>query len=192
MRTVKLAVVSMFGLIALFTATAFAAGAVTPQDESASAIAKAIFDAVTQGSWWAAAAYGVILACIGVRRFLPVSWKEGVKGDIVGTAVAFALAFAGAIANWCAAPGAVMTGAVLLTATKIGVAAIGGYTIIHKALGWLAAWGKVPAWLLSILKIVGALVGSNAIAKAEAAGAVAVATTPATGLAGSATIREVE
>jgi hypothetical protein len=179
-------------LLGAFTGTALASDVVAASDPSLSEAAKLVFDAVMNGAWWTAAAYGVILACVGVRKLLPSSWREGVKGDVVGTALAFLLAFAGAIATVASAPGAVMTGAVALTALKIGLVAIGGYTFIHKVAGWLAAWGKLPPWAMSGLQLIAMLVGSNAVKRAEAAGAVALATKPSTGMAGDTKITEVE
>lgn len=175
-----------------FTGTALAADAVAASDPSLSETAKAIFDAVMHSQWWAAAAYGVILAMIGVRKIMPASWKEGVKGDVIGTAVVFVMAFAGAIATWAVAHGATMTAAVVLTALKVGLAAIGGYTIVHKVVGWLAGWGKLPVWMVPLLKMLAMVVGSNAVKKAEAAGAAAVAAEPPKGMTGDDKIVEVE
>lgn len=179
-------------LLGAFTGTALAADAVATADPSLSETARMIFDAVMHGSWWAAAAYGVILAMVGVRKLMPASWKEGVRGDIVGTAAAFVLAFAGSVATVMVAPGAAMTTAVAMTAAKIGVAAIGGYTIIHKIVGWLGAASWMPSWAMSALRLVAMMVGSNAIKKAEAAGDAAVAAKPPTGLTGDSNVREVE
>lgn len=178
--------------LAGFTGTALAANAVSATDPSLSEAAKAIFDAVMHGNWWVAASYGVILAMIGVRKIMPEGWTVGTKGDIIGTACAFALAFAGSVATVMTAPGAAMSAAVLLTALKIGVAAIGGYTIIHRAIGWLANWSAVPAWAISALKLIAMLIGSNAVKKAEAAGDAAVKDNPPTGMTGDNTIKEIE
>lgn len=182
----------VLALLAGFAGTALAANAAAASDPSLSESARLIFDAVMHSQWWAAAAYGVILACIGARKLMPSSWKEGVKGDVIGTALVFVLAFAGAIATWAVAPGATMTTAVAMTAVKIGAAAIGGYTAIHKLVGWMASWGKLPPWAMSALRLLSFAVGSNAIAKAEAAGAAAVAAKPPTGMAGDNKITEVE
>lgn len=179
-------------LLGAFTGTALAADAVSASDPSLSETARLIFDAVMHSNWWAAAAYGVILAMIGARKLMPASWKEGVKGDVIGTAAAFVLAFAGSVATVMMAPGAAMTTAVALTALKIGLGAIGGYTIIHKVIGWLASWDKMPAWALSALRLIALMVGSNAIKKAEAAGQAAVDANPPTGMAGDTKITEVE
>lgn len=180
--------------LGVFTSTALAQGAVAASDPAIGETAKSVFDAVMHGQWWAAAAYGVILALIGARKVMPASWKEGVKGDIIGTATVFVFSFAGAVGTWAFAQsaGAVMTGAVLLTALKIALAAIGGFTAIHKVVGWLAAWGKLPSWLVPLLKLLSSLVGSNAVAKAEAAGDKAVAADPPKGLTGDSKVIEVE
>lgn len=175
-----------------FTGTALAANAVAAADPSLSDTTRAIFDAVMHSQWWAVAAYGVILTMIGARKVMPASWKTGTAGDIVGTASAFVLAFAGAIGTWALAPGAAMTVSVLMTALKIGVAAIGSYSVIHKLVGWLAGWGALPAWLKPILSILAGLVGSNAVSKAKEAGDAAVAADPPKGLQGDSTIVEVD
>jgi hypothetical protein len=178
--------------LGVFTGTALAQNVVVASDPSATEIAKAIFDAVMHSQWWAAAAYAVIIGVIGARKIMPASWKQGTKGDIIGTASAFAIAFAGAIGTAAIAPGATITVAVFLTALKIAVVAIGGYQLVHRIVGWLAAWDVLPAWVTPLLKLIAMTVGSKAIAKAEAAGAKAVETTPPTGMSGDDKIIEVE
>jgi hypothetical protein len=174
---------SMFG----FTATAFAAGEAAPDNESLLDLARPVFDAVVHGQWWVAASAGVILACALARKYLPDAYKTGIKGDLTGTGMAFAVAFAGAIATWAAAPGAAMSGAVLLTALKVGAVAIGGYTILHKlATAFVATtWFKAhaPSWVVFAATYALKFIGSNAIEKAEAAGAAAVKANPAPGAA---------
>ncbi len=187
----KFMAVLILAFLAAFTGTALAADAV-PQDASLFDLAKPIFDAVMHSQWWAAAAMAVILACAAARKYMPASWKDGTKGDIIGTSMAFVMAFAGAIATWAVAPGAVMGVGVVATAAKIGFVAVGGYTLIHKVASWLVAWGKLPPWAVSILSMVTMLVGSNAVKKAEAAGDAAVAANPPTGMVGDDTIVEVE
>jgi hypothetical protein len=84
----------------------------------------------------------------------------------------------------------------MLTALKVGFIAVGGYTVIHKVAGWLAAspWIQqhVPPWVTGSLMFLAALFGSDALKKAEAAGDAAVAAKPPTGLAGSDGVKEVE
>ena len=176
-----------------FTGTALAADAVnTASDPSFNDITKAIFDAMMHSQWWVVASYAVVLACIGARKYMPATWKTGTKGDVVGLATTFLIAGAGALATAALAPGATMTFAVIATAAKIGLGAVGGYTIIHKVAGWLAEAGWLPAWALPIVKLLAALVGSNAVTKAVAAGQAAVDAKPATGAAGDNKIIEVE
>lgn len=177
-------------VLAAFTGTALAASAAT--DPTMSDLVKQVFDAVVHGQWWIAASAGVVLAVALGRKYMPDSWKAGVKGDIIGTATAFAVAFAGAIATTFAAPGAVMSFAVALTALKVGAAAIGGFTIINNVVKWLAAWGKLPAWAMTILNVVAMVIGSSAVKKAEAAGDAAVAATPGAGMSAGGAPREVE
>lgn len=166
--------------LGFFTGTAVAADAVA--EPSASEALQQIFNAVMHGQWWVAASASVIGACALARRYMPESWKAGTKGDIIGVSLAFVMAFAGAISTWAVAPGAVMSFAVIATASKVGAVAIGGFTIIHKVVGWLVAWGKMPMWATSILSIIATLIGSNAVKKAEAAGDAAVAANPAPGM----------
>lgn len=179
-------------MLAGFTSTALAADVAATYDPSLSETAKAIFDAVMGSQWWVAASYGVILAVVAARKFMPASWKEGVKGDVVGTALVFVLALAGSVATVMAAPGAAMTTGVALTAMKIGAAAIGGYTVVHKVVGWLAAWGKLPAPAMAVLRLLAMMVGSGAVRKAEAAGTAAVVAKPPTGMTGDGKIVEIE
>ncbi len=188
----KFAALIILVFLGTFTGTALAASAVSASDPSLTDATKAVFDAVMHGQWWAAAALGVILACAAARKYMPAAWKTGTKGDIIGTTMAFVMSFAGAIATWALAPGAVMSIGVIATAGKIGLAAVGGYTIMHKVASWLVAWGKLPPWATSVLSMLTMLVGSNAVAKAEAAGAEAVAANPPKGIAGDNVIVEVE
>lgn len=175
-----------------FTSTALAAEAASTADPSVTEATKAVFDAVMHGQWWAAAALAVVVLGAVARKYMPAAWKEGTKGDIIGTTMAFVMAFAGAIATVLAAPGAAMTAGVALTALKIGVTAIGGYNLIHKLASWGVASGKLPMWAMPIVKLLTSLVGSNAIAKAEKLGDKAVAAAPPKGMSGGDQIREVE
>jgi len=190
MRFLALCVLILLGT---FTGTALADNAISSaSDPSFNDVTKAIFDAVMHSQWWAVAAYAVILGSIGARKYMPAAWKTGTKGDVVGMATTFLIAGAGAVATAAITPGAAMTLAVIATAAKIGVAAIGGYTIIHKVAGWLAEAGWLPSWALPLVKLLAAIVGSDAVTKAQAAGQAAVDAHPATGLAGGDQIKEVE
>lgn len=163
-----------------FTGTALAADLAA--DPAASEVLRQIFDAVVKGQWWAVAAASVVGVCALVRWRMPDAWKTGTKGDIIGVALAFTMAFAGAVATWAAAPGAAMNLDVVVASAKIGAVAIGGYTILHKVIGWLAAWDGLPVWATSVLGILAMVIGSNAVKKAEEAGDAAVAAVPAPGM----------
>lgn len=186
----------VLAFLALFTGTALAAQAAAPDQQSLLDLAKPVFDAVMHGQWWAAASLALVLAMALTRKYMPSSWKTGTKGDIVGVVTTFGMAFFGAIATTLAGPGAAaMSFAVALTALKIGVAAIGGYSILHKLAAWLVASGELPAWAVPVVKLVTAMIGSNAAAtlkKAEDAGDAAVKAEPPKGMAGDDKIIEVE
>ena len=176
--------------LVFFTGTAVAAGVVA--DPVASEVLRQIFDAITKGQWWVAAAAGVIGAVALARHYMPETWKTGAKGDVIAIASAFIFAFAGAVATWGVAPGATMNFGVIKTATLVGVAAAGGFNILHKLIGALLVWKRTPAWLKFILAAVAKIIGSGAVAKAEAAGDKAVVAAPAPGMAGGGAMREVE
>ncbi len=182
--------IAILVFLAAFTGTAFAADVVTDPDTSE--VLRQIFDAVVHGQWWVAASAVVIGLCGLARKYMPESWKTGAKGDVVGIATTFGIATAGAVITTLAAPGAAMSIAVIATAAKIGAVAIGGWNVLHKVIGWLVAWDKMPAWAKSILGLVASLIGSSAVKKAEEAGSTAVAANPAPGMSAGGTPREVE
>lgn len=180
-----------FLVLACFTGTALAAGVATA-DPDTSEVLRQIFDAVVHGQWWVAASGAVIGLCGLARKYMPDSWKDGAKGDVVGIATTFGIAAAGAVITTLAAPGAAMSLAVVTAAAKVGALAIGGWNILHKVIGWLMGWSKLPAWAKSILGLVASLIGSSAVKKAEEAGAAAVKANPPAGMSGGSAPREVE
>lgn len=194
MRTVRIVGAVLLFLVA-FAGTSFAAQAAVPDSQSILDLVKPVWDAVVHGQWWLAAAGGVVMLCALARKYMPASWKEGTKGDIIGTVMAFVMAAAAMIATWAATPGAVMTTGVMITALKVGMLAVGGYNIIHKLAGWIgeSVWFQqhAPAWLQGVLKMAAAMFGSDALAKATAAGDAAVAAQPPTGMAGDAGVKEI-
>lgn len=192
MRT---AAISILLLLAAFTGTSFAAQAAVTSDPSLVDLAKPVFDAIMHGQPLLAGALGIVLICGVARRYMPASWKTGVKGDIIGTALAFGMAFFGAVASALTLPGGALSFAIFVGAFKVGALAIGGYTVIHKIAGWLeeSEWlAKRAPWVRALLKMTSGLFGSDAIKKAEKAGDDAVAAQPPTGMAGGEDIVEVE
>lgn len=179
-------------LVVGFTGTALAAGAAITEDQSLLELAKPIFDAVVHGQWWIAAASALILVVAAARKYAPTEGRFGWAGRMLqstpGVMVStFVLSFAGAVTTSLLAlgPTGMMSFAIAKTALLVGVAAIGAWRAIHAVATWMVATefykSKVPAWVQSIVTMVLALVGSNAIAKAEAAGQKAVDAKPATG-----------
>lgn len=179
-------------LLVLFAFTGTALAADVAADPNTSEVLRQIFDAVVHGQWWIAACAAVVGLCGLARKYMPEAWKAGTKGDMVGVATAFAISVAGAVGTTLAAPGAVMSLAVLGAAAKIGVFAIGGWNVLHKVIGWLMGWSKLPAWAKTILGLVASIIGSSAVKKAEEASAAAVAANPAPGMNAGGKPREVE
>lgn len=188
LRTISISILLFLGV---FTATAFAAGTV-PTDGSLSDYAQIALNAIAHGQWWAVGSLVVVMLCAAAKKYLPEKYQTGTLGDIVGTGIAFLFGAAVALASTALTPGFVMTLGTLGLAAKVGIGAIGIYNVLHKVLGWLGEWNALPSWLKPILNILGGLVGSDALAKAKAAGDAAVEAKPATGLAGDATVKEVE
>ncbi len=164
-----------------FTGTALAAD--ISSDPAASQIVREILDAVVHGQWWPALCAAVVLLCALERKYAPESWKTGIKGEIIGVATAFVMAFATSFGASVAAPGTTVTLAVALMALKVGAGAVGGYTILSRLLNWLAAWDKLPAWAKSVLEMIASVIGAPSPVKvAEAAGEAAVVAKPAPGM----------
>lgn len=186
-NTIQTVAGAALAFVLCFTATAWAAGTVSPDDGSLLDLIKPVYEAIMHGNLWLAAALAVVLLTAATRRYLPDAWGgKYARGDVGGMLTAFLLSFAGAVATTMAAPGAVMSGMVMLAALKIGGFAVGGFVALHKlatafvASSWFQT--KAPAWLRTVLGTLLALIGSSAIAKAEAAGNKAVDNTPAGGI----------
>ena len=177
--------------LAGFTATAFAAGQVTPDGGSLLDHAKPVMDAIMHGQAWLAASLAVVFLCAATRKYLPDQYGgKFARGDVGGVLLAFLMAFAGAVATALTAGGAMST-ALALTALKVGLGAAGGYTVLHKLATALVAtkWyqDKMPAPVKAVVAFVLSLIGSSAaarakvVAKAEKAGTDAVAKNPGKG-----------
>lgn len=185
-------------LLAAFTGSAFAAQALDPTaaDPALLDTLRALANAAVHKQPLLAGALSIVLLCGLARRYMPAKYKEGLKGDIIGTAIVFMMSFAGAVAAALADSSSVFSTVVALTALKVGWVAIGGYTVIHviaKAIQnttWFQT--KAPEWLKLVLRFSTSIFGSDAIKKAEVAGEAAVAADPPKGMAGDDTIEEVE
>lgn len=185
-------------LLFAFTGSAIAAQAVDPTsgDPALLDTLRSILDAAVHGYPLLAAALGIVFLCSLARKYMPAKYTEGVKGDIIGTALAFVMAFAGASATALAVPGVHLSIALLSPAFHVGIIAIGGYTVIHKVAQWIeqTKWyqTKAPAWLKTILSFSTSIFGSDALKKAKDAGDAAVKANPPKGAAGGEDIVEVE
>ena len=183
-----LSMLTLVGIALLsFTGTSYAAAEAIP-DGSLLELARPIFDAVMHGQWWLGAALAVVFLCAMVRKYLPDAWGgKFIRGDVGGVFLAFAMSYGGAVSTVLMA-GAAMSGMVAMTALKVALAAVGGYTALHKLASALVAmrWfqEKAPAWLKLLVAMVLGMIGSNAIAKAEAAGKAAAEANPPTGANG--------
>lgn len=181
----------MFLVLTGFVTMAYAAGPST-EPEPILDLAKPVLDAIMHGQWWLAASAGLILVVSALRKYAPVEGRFGWLGRAVASTpgvmgTTFALAFGGAVFNALLAlgPAGVMSLAIAKTALWIGVAAIGAWKAVHTLATWAVSTNfyktKVPASVQAIVAFVLGLLGSNAIAKAEAAGQKAVDAKPATG-----------
>lgn len=129
----------------------------------------------------------LLMAAVGLlRRYGGDKWPA-LRGDLGGTLLLFALTFLGVLAAKAPAGwGAVLDAGVLWAAFKLAAGAGTGYTLL-KRLGTyaLARWGaSLPSWARALLNMATYLFkspGQEAVEKAEAAGAAAVAAKPALG-----------
>lgn len=169
-----------------FGATAIAAPGGYADDGSLLDMFKPVVEAVKNGHFALGGSLLVIFLMAVAKRYLPEKWGgKWVRSDAGGVAFAFGFAFFGSLGTALAAPGAAVNGAMAMAALKFGLGAIGGFVAIHKLATWAVgtAWFKAhaPAWLVSGLSFVLALIGSSAIKKAEAAGQKAVDQNPPQG-----------
>lgn len=151
-------------------------------------LARPIFDQVMAGHYVAGAAFALILAVALLKRYAP----EGRIGNFVhsdpgGALTTLLMAFGGALST-ATLGGAPWSLGMLWMSLGVGFVAMGGYTaikrlIIEPLLRPLMA--KAPAWLQPAFALVLWIFDkpSTAVKSAEAAGTVAVAAKPGTGLA---------
>lgn len=185
----KVFAIAILTLLGAFTATAFAAVAVDPDSAGIMQLLQPIIDAVKSGEFALAGAAGVIFLVAMSKKYLPDGWGgRFVRGDVGGMLTAFLYAAAASVGTALAVPDVAWSAAIALAALKFGIGAIGGYVALHKLATWLisTSWwsAKAPAWLQAGLAFVLGLIGSPAVARAEAAGEAAVAADPPTGVAG--------
>lgn len=181
--TIALAAIA---LLLSFSASAFAAGAVMPDDGSLLDLARPILAAVMSGQGFYAAALALVLCVAAARRYLP-KWAPAKFGwllsDAGTTAATFLMALGGAMATALSA-GAVPTIAMAQIALGVAVAAAGGYQALKHLLAPLlrSLRDRAPAWSHPAFDLVlWVFAKPDPIATAETAGDAAVAAKPAAG-----------
>ncbi len=173
-------------LFAGFLTSANAAGTMAPEEGNLLELARPIFDAVMAGHYIAAAALALVFSVALVKRYAPGKFGTYVHSDAGGALTTLLMAFGGALAT-ATLGGAPWTWAMCWTALGIGVAAMGGYTVIKKLFVvpiLRPLRNKLPTWAQGLLDMVLWMFDRSpaATAKAEAAGVVAVATAPGAGV----------
>lgn len=184
---IKIGIVALFATFFSFVGVSLAAGAAAPDDGTLRDLGP-ILDAVKSGNGWLAAALAVVFATAFARRKLPDRMGGTfVRGDLGGMLCAFIIATAGAVGTAAAAQGfAGMNGKLAFTAFHVGVAAVGGFVVLHKLASALTStkwWSNhAPMWLKLSVELVLKYVGSDAAEQAKAAGDAAVKAHPAPGM----------
>lgn len=174
-------------MLVCFLGTAFAAGAVTPDDGSLLDLAKPVLEAVKGGQYWLAASLTLVFACAVARRY-GMKRFPFLGSDAGGAALVLLGSFGGATATSLAA-GALPSLAMAWTALQIGIMAAGGFSLVKKLIAdpimgskWYA--DKCPAWLKPLISIAMwafTKPAADVAKKAEAAGDAAVKANPAPG-----------
>lgn len=180
------ALVFIFSLLIAFSATAFAAGAIVPEDGSILDLLKPVYEAFATGDYLYAGAVTVVVAVALAKRYAAphVSFLQSKPGQALMVLIG---SFAGAVAAAVAGP-AGFSWAIAKTASMIAIGAAGGYTLVKELvidplLRPLAA--KAPAWMQPLFALVFWIFDRpSPVAKAEAAGQAAVVAKPAEGVEG--------
>ena len=165
-----------------FTAAALAAGAVVPADGSLIDLFKPIYEAMMGRHWWLGGSLTLVFCVAVFKKCAPAKWQEWSNGDVGGAVLVLVGSFGGALATGLLAIGTdAVTLALAWTALKVALGAAGGYSLIKKLLGPIAA--KAPLWMQPVLNVLLWMFNSSpAIVKAEEAGKAAVAAAPGAGV----------
>jgi len=197
-RVIKIVSFAILALLGVFTATAFAANAVSPDDQSWLELLKPVYEAFMRGEKLYAGMLALVAAVALTKRYAPEKWgiAKFVHSDPGGALLTLVASFGGAMATAISA-GSLPGWAMAKTAMLIAVGAAGGYSIIKKLLvePFLRPWAaKAPAWLrIPLNAVLWIFDRPMPVAKAEAAGQAAVDANPAGGVeAVTGKAREVE
>jgi hypothetical protein len=189
LRTFLIPLLSIvFVAIFSFIATAFAAGAVAPDDGSLLDLAKPVLAAVMSGQWVLGAALALVFVVAGARRYL-VAHVHFLGTDAGAAVLTLVGAFGGALATALTAGVSVSAG-LLWTALGVAAAAAGGYSLVRKLLVdplCASAWYRERAapWMRAVvMALAWAFTKPDALARADEAGKAAVQAHPAPGAEG--------
>jgi len=193
MRYVSTILLTSAAFLLAFAGLAHAQNAAgVPDGPTLYELAKPVLEALTHGQYAVSAALALVFVAAAVRKYgtrLPYvgKWFTWTTTDEGGTALVFLGSIGGAFATAVTA-GSAPSLALLWMAVKVAFAAAGGYTAAKRLavplVEWLAV--KSPEWAHPLFDLVLWVFGrSAAVAKAEKAGADAVASSPATGAAGA-------
>lgn len=160
-RNQLFAMLSVVGLMLFsFVATAFAAGAATPDDGSLLDLARPVFDQIMKGHYIAAAAFALVLAVALVKRyhFFGAKFDAFVHSDAGGALTTLVMSFGGAVAT-ATMGDAPWHWSMLWMSATVAFAAAGGYTIVKKLLveplrasTWYQT--KAPEWFKAAMQVV--------------------------------------
>lgn len=148
-------------------------------------MAKPILDAVRGGQGVLAAALALVF-CVSLARRYGGKRFPFLMSDAGGSALTLLGGFGGALATALMA-GTVPSFGLAMTALGVAFAAAGGYTMIKRLAvpAMRAMQAKLPTWAQPILGLVLWIFDKpSAVAKAESAGAAAVAAKPGPGIEG--------
>lgn len=195
-RVIKIVSFAILALLGVFTATALAATAVSPDDQSWLELLKPVYEAFMRGEKLYAGMLALVAAVALAKRYMPGkagAWMNGKYGQPLTVLV---MSFGGAMATAISA-GTMPGWPMVKTAALIAAAAAGGYSMIKTLLiePFLRPWAaKAPTWIKWAFDMVLWIFDKPApIAKAEAAGQAAVDANPAGGVeAVTGKAREVE
>ena len=193
---IKYASLAILALLGVFTATAFAANVISPDEQSWFELLKPVYEAFMRGEKLYAGMLALVAAVALAKRYMPGkagAWINGKHGQPIAVLV---MSFGGAMATAISA-GTTPGWGMVKTAALIAAAAAGGYSMIKTLIiePFLRPWAaKAPTWIRWALDMVLWIFDKpTPVAKAEAAGAAAVAAKPGTGIeAVTGKAREVE
>lgn len=138
-RAVLFALVAALAWLVFFYALRASADVPPPTvaEPTFEALAKGLYEAVRTGAWWPAAAFGLSVAVLGLRKFGPRFLPDGkvkafLGSDAGGVATTVALAVLGGVVHAFAA-GVPFGWEWAETVLKVAFTSMGGYAAVKKA-----------------------------------------------------------